>query len=193
MLALNKFSDEELIPLLRADDHGAFNEIYERYKGILVIHACKKLDGDLEDAKEIVQEVFSNFWHNRHALPGINVLKAYLYTLVRNRVLNYIQHQDVVTRYADSFSRYEKEYDYSTDRLIREKQMLEIIDREINALPAKMKEVFLLSRKNYLSHKEIAEKLEISEHTVKNHIKSALKILRNRLDLVLIIVMLRHY
>ena len=179
--------------MLRADDHGAFNEIYERYKGLLVNHAYNKLNGNLEDAKEIVQEVFSNFWHNRHLLPVINVLKAYLYTLVRNRVLNYIQHQNVVTRYADSFAQYEQEYDYSTDRLIREKQMLEIIDREINALPTKMKEVFLLSRKNYLSHKEIAEKLDISEHTVKNHIKSALKILRNRLDLVLIIVMLRHY
>ena len=189
----DKLSDEELIPFLRKDDHHAFNELYERYKGILTVHACKKLNGDLETAKEVVQDVFMNFWSNRNNLPIINLLKAYLFTLVRNKILNYIQHQEVVTRYADSFTTFKQEYDYPTDNRIREKQMLEIIDREIDSLPAKMKEVFLLSRKNYLSHKQIADQLDISEHTVKNHIKSALRILRSRLDLVLMIMMLRHY
>ncbi|MBB5436925.1 RNA polymerase sigma-70 factor (ECF subfamily) [Pedobacter sp. AK017] len=193
MQEFDQLADEELSVLLQADSHGAFTEIYHRYKGILVIHASKKLGGDIEDSKEIIQEVFSKLWSNRHALPLIKNLKAYLYTLVRNSVLNQIQHQQVVTKYADSFAKFVPEHQYSTDGLIREKQMMEIIDKEIEALPPKMKEVFLSSRKSNLSHKEIAEKLEISEFTVKNHIKSALKILRTRLDLAFIIILLRHY
>jgi RNA polymerase sigma-70 factor (family 1) len=193
MQDFEKLPDEDLTLLLQADSHDAFTAIYHRYKGLLVIHANKKLGGDLEDSKEIIQEVFANFWSNRQVLPVIKNLKAYLYTLVRNRVLNQIQHQQVVTKYEESFNNFAQEYHYSADLLIREKQMIAIIEKEINALPPKMKEVFSLSRKDQLSHKEIAAKLEISEFTVKNHIKSALKILRTRLDLALIIVLLRHY
>ncbi|MES2828762.1 MAG: RNA polymerase sigma-70 factor [Bacteroidota bacterium] len=193
MQEFDKLSDEELSQLLQADSHGAFTEIYHRYKGLLVVHANKKLGGDLEISKEIIQEMFSNFWSNRYALPLIKNLKSYLYTLVRNRVLNHIQHQQVVTKYADSLSSFALNYAYSADELIREKQMMAIIDQEINALPPKMKEVFLLSRKSQLSHKEIGEHLGISESTVKNHIKAALKVLRTRLDLALFIVLLGHH
>ncbi|MDQ7948353.1 MAG: RNA polymerase sigma-70 factor [Pedobacter sp.] len=193
MQDFDQLPDEELILLLQADSHGAFTEIYHRYKGLLVIHAHKKLGGDLENAKEIIQEVFSNFWSNRHAHPQIRNVQAYLYTLVRNRVLNQIQHQQVVTKYAESFDAFAQDYQYSADVLIREKQMMAIIAKEIDSLPPKMKEVFILSRRHHLSHKEIADQLGISEFTVKNHIKSALKVLRTRLDLALIIFLLKHY
>jgi RNA polymerase sigma-70 factor (ECF subfamily) len=192
MQAFEELPDDELMLMLQADDHGAFTALYHRYKGVLVIHANKKL-ANLEESKEIVQEVFSNLWYDRHKLPKIHNLKAFLYTLARNKVLNQIQHERVVIRYAESFTTFVQEHQNTTDLLIREKQMVEIIDQEINALPPKMKEVFILSRKNHLSHKEISDKLEISEHTVKNHIKAALKVLRSRLDIAVLLFLLRHY
>lgn len=182
--------DEDLISMLKNGSRDAFTELYNRYKGILILHAYKKL-GNFEEAKEIVQEVFSMMWLNHASLPEVKNTGAYLYTLVRNKVLNFIEHRGVEARYAASFKDFISDQHYVTDLQMREKEMQAMIDREIEALPPKMREVFLLSRKEHLSHKEIAEKLEISEFTVKNHIKAALKILRMKLGLL--VVIMTHY
>jgi RNA polymerase sigma-70 factor (ECF subfamily) len=76
--------------------------------------------------------------------------------------------------------------------LVREKQLAAIIEREIAALPPKMREVFVLSRKEYLTHKEIAELLGISEQTVSKHVTNALKILRVKLGAVAYILLIIH-
>ena len=62
--------------------------------------------------------------------------------------------------------------------------MRKMIEREISALPSKMREIFELSRRDYLSYKQIAVKLQISEQTVRMHVKKALRILRPRLSLI---------
>jgi RNA polymerase sigma-70 factor (ECF subfamily) len=187
---LEQASDEELLVSLQVGGHDAFTQIYHRYKNVLVIHAYKKL-GNVDDAKEIVQDVFSSLWNNHASLPVVKNVSGYLYTLVRNRVLNFIEHKRVELRYSASFDSFKNEKHYELDLQLREKEMQAIINKEIDALPPRMREVFILSRKAHLTHKEIAEKLDISEHTVKNHIKGALKILRARLGLFSLIIM--HY
>jgi len=182
--------DKELIVMLQAGDNDAFTELYNRYKKPLIIHSYKKT-GDLEDAKEIVQEVFSTLWSQREQLPPIQQVSAYLYTMVRNKVLNYIEHKQVEARYALNFQNFMDEGHNASDIQIREKELQQMIDKEIAALPPKMREVFILSRKEHLSHKEIAERLNISEFTVKNHIKGALKILRLKIGLCTLIAL--HY
>jgi RNA polymerase sigma factor (sigma-70 family) len=77
-----------------------------------------------------------------------------------------------------------------TDYKVRESELALIIEREVAALPQKMPEVFLMSRNDHLSHKEIADKLGISETTVSRQISNALKILRTRLGLILYIAFL---
>jgi RNA polymerase sigma-70 factor (ECF subfamily) len=106
-------------------------------------------------------------------------------------VLNFIEHQQVEARYAASFQQHINEAHNITDIQLRERELQRIIDKEIAALPPKMREVFLLSRKEYLSHKEIAIRLNISEHTVKNHIKAALKTLRQSLGFTFLVAL--HY
>ncbi|PSL23017.1 RNA polymerase sigma-70 factor [Chitinophaga ginsengisoli] len=182
--------DRELVVMLQAGDAEAFTELYNRYKNPLIIHSYKKI-GDFEDAKEIVQEVFSTLWSQREQLPSIQQVSGYLYTMVRNKVLNYIEHKQVEARYALNFQRFIDEGHNSSDIQVREKELQQMIDREIAALPPKMREVFILSRKEHLTHKEIAERLNISEFTVKNHIKGALKILRLKIGLCALIAL--HY
>ncbi len=172
--------DELLIDLIKTGDDAAFTALYNRYKALLTVHAYKKL-GNFEDAKEIIQDIFSGMWANRGNLPTVKNGGAYLYTLVRNRVLNHIEHANIEARYAASFHYFVSEKNYVTDLLLRERELEALIEREIAALPPKMQEVFVLSRKAHLSNKEIAEKLNISEFTVKNHIKAASKLLRMKL------------
>lgn len=177
-----ELEDRELFRQLKKGDDAAFHAIYERYKGVLHLHAYKKI-GNFEEAQDLIHELFETLWEKQSALPETTNLSGYLYTAVRNSVFNVFAHQKVQARYVESFQLFYNEQTNITDEEIRANELSKQIENEINALPEKMREVFILSRKQYLSHKEIAEKLDISEFTVKNHIKKALKILRNKLSL----------
>jgi RNA polymerase sigma-70 factor (ECF subfamily) len=184
MLYLDQLTDEELVVLLAGEDKTAFGEIYRRYKAPLILHAYKKL-GDFEQAKDVVQELFSAVWDNRRSLGRTKSLSAYLYVSVQHRVLNTIKHSAVVNKYLATFNHYLAENPHTPEMLLREKELAKLIDQEIASLPEKMRQVLLLSRREHLKHKEIAERLGISEFTVKNHMKAALKVLRRNLGAAL--------
>lgn len=177
-------SDGILVDLIRQDDEKAFSVIYQRYSMPLYVHANRFIR-DREETKDILQKVFVKIWSIRNRLPTDVKLSAYLYQIVKNELINHISHSKVVDKYLESMSSYASTYVADTDYVIREKQLQEIIEREIQNLPEKMREVFQLSRKQYLSHREIAEKLGISEKTVKNQLSNALHLLRQKLPLLL--------
>jgi len=81
----------------------------------------------------------------------------------------------------------------STDSYIREKELAAIIEKEIYNLPSKMREIFLLSRKDNLSNNEIAARLDISEKTVRNQLSTALKTLKTKLGLATFLLLLIHF
>lgn len=189
MTEYTDYTDTELASLLKKGDHQAYAVIYDRYKFLLYAHAYKKLQ-DREEAREVVQEVFIALWNKRDNVIAQSNLAGYLYTTIRNTILNLFAHKEVRKRYANSMAaHYTSEYS-PTDHGIRSKQLAELIDREIAALPAKMQEVFVLSRKVHLNRKEISLQLGISEATVDRQIANALKILRARLTLVAYLLVL---
>lgn len=192
LVLLTTVSDHDLVFLLREGNKEAYTEIYNRYKWLLHAHAYKKL-GDRHAANDLVQELFASLWTKRENLKLTSTLSAYLYTSIRNGVLNIFEHRQVESKYIDSLAAFADDYIAATDHLVREKQLMEIIEREIAALPPKMREVFELSRKSHLTHKEIAEYLCISEETVKRQVKNALKILRIRLGLLLYVILLIEF
>jgi RNA polymerase sigma-70 factor (family 1) len=191
MFSYNKLSDHELLALLKESDSAAFAEVYDRYKVLLHTHAYKKFS-DREEAKDIVQDVFTTLWKNREN-SELNNLPGYLYTAVRNSVINHITRKEVKTKYITSMQNFSSFGQIVTDHLIREKQLAEIIEKEIEALPKKMRVIFELSRKEHLSHKEIAERLAISEKTVDKQISNALKILKTRVEIMTFVTFLLSY
>lgn len=192
MHAYQSFNDQTLLTLLRQGDKDAYTVIYDRYKNLLYNHAYKKL-GDPEEVKDVLQELFTNLWNKRVDIPVAMNLSGYLYAGIRNRILNLLSHKEVENKYLTSIKQFTQEGDYSTDLVIREKEMADLIQKEIDQLPPKMREVFLLSRKENLSHHEIAEQLSISEQTVAKQVTNALRILRVRLGsfFVLLLLLLR--
>lgn len=175
-------SDDQLSSLLKLGDQLAFETIYDRFKGVLYIHAFRILQ-DKEEAKDVLQEIFSKLWTKREFINFTYGLSAYLYASVRNGVFDIIAHRKVAQRYLTSLSDFIQADKYETDHLVRERQLTEMIEREISELPPKMREVFELSRKAHLTHREIAEQLDISEKTVKKQVNNALKVLRNKLGI----------
>lgn len=183
MAAYSAYTDQELLALLKQGDDMAFTQIYDRYSGPLYIFAFRKLKNE-EEAKDVVQEIFIVLWNKHAELNFHSSLSSYLFKAVHNRALNLFVHQKYHDAYISSFEAYLENYAKDADELLMEKELAGIIDQEIARLPEKMREIFVLSRKEQLSHKEVAERLGISELTVKTQIKRALKVLRLRIGLM---------
>jgi len=182
-------TDQELVALLNQGDKAAYTEIYNRYFALLFIYALKKLN-DRDDAKDAVQHVFIALW-NRHQFISFDVsLSAYLYRAVRNFSLTTFAHKQVEDQYLRTAAAKVRIFYEGTDYMIREKDIAELIEKEISRLPLKMREIFLLSRQEGLTYKQIAETLQISEETVNTQMKRALKMLRMRLGLILFVVII---
>lgn len=177
MIKHHNFSDNDLLSLFKEGDTSVFALIYERYWQLLFVSACKVLK-DKEEAKDVVQEVFISFLHKGSSLQLNSSLSSYLYSAVRYKVLDVISRKKVRLDHMDSLSAYVSGDNMATDRAMIEKEINAEIEKEIQNLPHKMKQVFELSRKEELSHKEIAKTLNISDKTVKKQISNALKLLK---------------
>lgn len=183
------YSDGELVSLLKEDDHSAYTEIYNRYSVLLYVHACKRLR-DREEAKDLVQELFTSIWNNRFILKIDTHLSAYLYTAVRYQIIRLLSRRGLEAAYLDSLKETIEKNHVVTDYLVREKELTRIIEKEVDALPPKMRNVFYMSRHLHLSHREIADQLDLSEATVKKQVNNALKVLRVKLGILLSLLLL---
>jgi RNA polymerase sigma-70 factor (family 1) len=189
MSSYSILSDKELASLVREGDEASFAEIYNRFYGILYLHAYKRLNNE-EEARDVIHELFAALWTRRESFEIATNLSGYLYSSVRNRILDIITHKKVEEKYIDSLQHYiDHDFNYA-DHLVRERDLSRLIEREISFLPPKMREIFELSRKSHLSHKEIALLLDLSEQTVRTQVKKALKILRIRLGFWIYLLLL---
>jgi RNA polymerase sigma-70 factor (ECF subfamily) len=189
MIDYSQLTDQELIALLNQGDRLAFAQIYDRYKFILHAHAVNKLR-DREEARDVIQEVFTYLWSKREVISISGNLSGYLYGAVRHAILNKITRKQVQEKYLDSLKAFSEQDAVLTDHRIRENQLREQIEKEIGMLPSRMKEVFELSRNEHLSHREIAWRLQISEQTVSKQITNALKILKLKLGVLVYLVLM---
>lgn len=180
METYNKYSDLELVSRLRDSDRFAYTEIYNRFKRPLYSFLWKRL-GDKETVRDILHDVFLTIWEKRESISYETSLSGYLFSAVRNKLLDIVARDKVRQRYVDSFYIFINMEDISTDHLVRTKELSAHIEQEISKLPPKTREVFELSRISNLSRREIAEQLGVSEQTVKSHMFNALKTLRLKL------------
>lgn len=175
-----RYSDLELVAQLRKGDQHAYTEIYNRFKIPLYTFLWKRVN-DKEIVRDILHDVFLTIWEKRDSINYETSLSGYLFSAVRNKLLDLIVHEKVKQKYIDSFYSFINMTDVSTDHLVRSKELSARIAQEIAELPPKAREVFELSRVSNLSRKEIAEQLGISEQTVKSHMFNALKTLKLKL------------
>lgn len=180
MVDYSALSDSELLILLLDSDHAAYEEIYNRYWILLYRHARKALQ-NAEAARDVVQDVFVMLWAKREELKINTSVPAFLYTVVRNKVLDIYKRNKVADNHLDSLKQFIDHGTNVTDHRVRERELTVIIEHEISLLPDRMREVFELKRKSNLSYKEIALQMGISELTVKTQMTKAIKVLRAKL------------
>jgi len=180
---INQYSDANLWLRVREGDEVAFKEIFERYNGLLYSHVINKLD-DEDEARDMVQDIFIALWEKRSTIHEVNIA-GYLFTAARNKVLNSIRHKKIISKFEKDFRNFAGDHAANNvENSIYKRELEAIIEMEIAALPERMREVFELSRKGCLAHQEIADQLGISKHTVNDHIKASLKILRLKVKMI---------
>lgn len=174
-------SDNELLIHIGNADEEAFSLIYQRYWEDLFVTAVRTLRGK-EAAADVVQDVFVSLWNRRFELNITTSLVAYLHTSVRYKCMHYIEknitRHDYLTRLAETVDQYQSE---NITENLQLKELRQVLHEVVEQMPARMQEVYKLSRNEYLSHKEIANILNISSETVKKHIQHALEQIKSSL------------
>ncbi|MDR0429531.1 MAG: RNA polymerase sigma-70 factor [Tannerellaceae bacterium] len=173
----NGATDEELLIRLQGNDEGAFAMIYERYhKGLYVI-AYKYLK-DQELTKDAVQHIFLKLWEYR-SLQNINIsLKNYLFTMLKNHVLNEIRNNLTAMEKNYEISQMSEEADNEFVLAIEKQDLIQQLHKAIEYLPEQKKKVCIYKLKDNLSNKDIADKMHISIPTVKTHYSQAIQFLK---------------
>ena len=160
----------------------AFDAIYNKYCHKLHEFVLRYLKQE-EDAEEIVQEVFIKIWESRSKIDAYLSFESFLFTIAYNTSISLLRKRVSATKsreYLKSLQQIDND-----ENVIDELQFKELnhkVQSLLKQLTPRQKEVYLLSREEGLTHQEIAQKLSISENTVKNHLVTTLKYLKSHID-----------
>ena len=168
---MKEFNDRLLLELLKKDDEKAFSLLFESYYVPLCRYARLILKSE-QSAEEVVMNVF---WENRTRIGIKSSLCAYLFRSVRNRCINYLRDNDPSVYLSDVMV----ELCSEENRDMEVEELNHFIEEAILSLPDKCRDVFLKSRNEEMSNREIAEQLNISVKTVEAQITKALKTIRS--------------
>jgi RNA polymerase sigma-70 factor (ECF subfamily) len=181
-------SDKILLNLMREGDPASFNALFDRYWEMLyatVFSVCS----DREVCSEIVHDIFLNLWLKREKLQ-IESFKAYILASARYHVYRHVKNA------RRSSLEYREDLEYSSrvsmndgELNIRYQELEKSVDRELEELPRRCKEIFTLSRREQLSNDEIASRLAISKRTVENQLTYALRHLRLSMRHFLVLIL----
>ena len=179
--------EQEIIESLSNDNVKSFELLFKAYYTRLC-HYAHSFVSDNMAAGDLVKDVFLKLWENRKSIVITVSLSSYLYRSVHNQCLNYIARTGKkLARFQNSIDEtiaagvyVPVSTDYPTANLLS-KELESHLEQAIKKLPDHCREIFILSRVENLSHQQIAEKLNISENTVKVQIYRALNKLRKEL------------
>ncbi|SKB32003.1 RNA polymerase sigma-70 factor [Daejeonella lutea] len=179
-------TEVDFITKINNGDLKAFEDVFKSNYANLVLFANKFLN-DVNVSEEIVSESLTFLWEKRETLAFTSSVTGYLYKMVQNRSLNYLKHQKIENDYVGYLIRnklIDEVPEHPTDPYL-EKEMAQQIKIAIDTLPEKCRQVFVMSRFEYLKNREIAERLNISQKTVERQITIALDKLKKSLEYIL--------
>lgn len=155
-----------------------FDLFFKEYYTLFLSFACR-YQLEPEEVQDIVQDVFIAFWEQHENFTSIYAIKAFFYRSISNRCLNYLKHENVKNRYAESLALQASSEEFIQENIIREEVSF-MVRQKIKQLSQREQEVLILSLQNK-SNQEIADLLSLSVATVKTHKMHAYSRLRKEL------------
>lgn len=170
--------NRETIERLRSGDESRFDAVYRRYYRPLCTYSSRFVPAIR--AEEIVQDTLLWVWENRTTLIPEMPLKSLLFTIVKNKSLNSISHDTIKSRVIRQLAeRYREEFD--DPDLYLENELIQRFTAALAKLPPEFQQTFRMHRLEGMTHKQIAEKLDVSPQTVNYRIGQTVKFLRTEL------------
>lgn len=165
-----------------------FSDLYQTYRDRFLRLAISFVN-DESIAEDFVTDSFVSYWENRHKLPENTNVPAYILVSLKNKCITHLtrlrKEQEILSEIK---SQREWELDFQITSLnacdpqeIFSEEVQQLVNRAIESLPDKTKEVFWLSRMEYLTNREISQRLGITTKAVEFHITKALKVMRREL------------
>lgn len=183
--------------IMNINSEEEFKKIYVQYfqrlKRFAVYYAL-----DEADAENIVQDVFLKLWENRSSLEKENFVFSYLFVLVKNKCLDYLRHKQVTEEYKNYAERehyYEIQYKLNSLTELHsvtdtEEHLYKKLQKALDALPPKCREIFIKSKLEGKKYREIAQEMNLSEKTVENQIGIAFKKITSEVNAIPLIILL---
>jgi RNA polymerase sigma-70 factor (family 1) len=188
--SITGLEDKTLLTLLAEGDHLAFDVLYNRYWKQVVNLAYKRL-GDVDTAQDAAQEVFFQLW-KKGSQSAIENLPAYLFVAVRNAVFRHFDKESKYESLSDVAFEIETLHERPDSNLLYD-EFLQTFAKLIDNLPAQQQTIFRMRYEEGLSTQQIADELQISIKTVRNHLGRALATFREALLLTpLLFLLLRR-
>jgi len=172
-------NDNYCLSKIKEGDEHCFNLIFEKYRNQLFSYLYK-VTKSRETAEEIVLDVFLKLWHGREAVTEIENLEAFLMRVAHNKAIDFFRaakrnptmQQEIWELMTEAIS-YE-----TADKKLLDKNLEEIIESAINQLPPQRRKVYYLRNSDNLSYSEIANELNLSSNTVRNHLAASVKFIK---------------
>lgn len=192
------YNEKELLRKIATGDEKAFRTVYDAYFNRLSAYVFK-LSKSETATEEIVQDVFTRLWQNTAAVQEAANYEAYLFTIARNRTFDYLRQLARETDLITLLSEQVRESPSAAEEKLRVDELHALIRQALEKLSKQKQMVFHLSRNEGLSHDEIAQRLNISKSTVKNHLSETLRHIRTHLsghydaELLLLLILLKSF
>ncbi len=170
-------SDQCLAESIKNSNQGVFELVFNYYYSGLVVYADQIIK-DTVISEDIVQSVFMKLWETRETIE-IRSFRSYFMQCVKNRCIDHLRSLQVKQRFDNRIP--EADHLVMEEDLWTKNELSELIQRAVEDLPPRCREIFMMSRHENFKIADIAAKLDISKRTVETQISKALKVLRVKL------------
>ncbi len=175
------YDEKNLLAQVATGDEKAFRRLFNQYWDNIYSVAFVFTKSTVL-AEEIVQDVFMKLWQKKEQLPGIENFEGWLFTIARNHILNELRKKITVQSFREDLEQYFLETSSQPDEALLLKESEQLISKAVDQLHPQQKKIFIMMRREGLSQKEIADKLNLSRLTVKTHMHLAIKSIRQYLQ-----------
>lgn len=172
------YSEPELIQRFTTGEPAAFRAIYKQLY-LPVFRFVQQWVNNIEDAEELTADTFVKLWNNRDRFETLDYIRAFLHVTARNACINFLKQLRAKTSRQKEL---EKQLTINTepDFVVHEirQELMKLVYAEVEQMPKKMKEIFLLSYAEGLKPSEIALRLNLSVQTIQNQKANAIRLLK---------------
>jgi RNA polymerase sigma-70 factor (ECF subfamily) len=180
MNVLEQRSDEELMLEVKVGNMLAFDTLYRKYSIRLYKFAFSLLKIP-EEAENIVQDVFMKLWLNREKVEKAASVRYFVFSIAYNSSISLLRKKINEVKFADYLLTRQDSFQEPETLRLEYNELDERLNKVIDSLPARQKEVYRLHHVEGLKYTDIARRLGISENTIENHMHRALKTIRTKM------------